>query len=112
MAEFKYRHLYGTKKWAQLRKYVWQRDSYTCQWGQCRKLLIGKAPAHDSPVAHHIKAHRGDPLLFWDASNIMAVCKQCHDGSIQKYEKTGHLKGYTQQGKPIDPDHPWNREAS
>ena len=27
----------------------------------------------------HIKAHRGDPVLFWDESNWQPLCKRCHD---------------------------------
>ncbi|CQR75082.1 hypothetical protein SpAn4DRAFT_4446 [Sporomusa ovata] len=27
----------------------------------------------------HIKAHRGDQVLFWDQSNWQPLCKKCHD---------------------------------
>lgn len=111
MAAFKYKHLYGTTKWGQLRRYIWQRDQYVCKWHGCGKLLIGKAPSPNSPIAHHIKPHRGNATLFWDAANIMTVCKECHDGAVQRYERTGRIGGYDKAGKPIDPQHPWNREA-
>lgn len=26
----------------------------------------------------HIKAHKGDPQLFWDENNWQALCKPCH----------------------------------
>ena len=26
----------------------------------------------------HIEPHRGDALVFWDASNLQALCKPCH----------------------------------
>jgi 5-methylcytosine-specific restriction protein A len=26
----------------------------------------------------HILPHQGDPALFWDRANLMALCKQCH----------------------------------
>lgn len=30
-------------------------------------------------VVDHITPHRGDQKLFWDRSNLQALCKQCHD---------------------------------
>lgn len=30
-------------------------------------------------VVDHIKPHKGDMFLFWDANNHQALCKACHD---------------------------------
>ena len=30
-------------------------------------------------VAHHIKDHRGDRLLFFNLDNVQGVCRACHD---------------------------------
>ena len=35
-------------------------------------------------VVDHVRAHCGDPLLFWDPSNHRALCKACHDKRIDE----------------------------
>ena len=36
----------------------------------------------------HIQSHEGDEVLFWDESNLQALCAGCH-GSKSSYEKAG-----------------------
>lgn len=63
-------------------------------WPVCAKtgvMLIGKAPAPNSPVADHITPHRGDLGLFWDEQNLQAVSKEYHDRVKQRFEKRGAL---------------------
>ncbi|MFC3207382.1 HNH endonuclease [Aquamicrobium soli] len=85
-----WREWYKTSRWQALRRQVLQRDLYTCQ--RTGVLLIGKHPAPNSPVVDHIKPHRGDPDLFWDEANLMAVSKAYHDSEKQKAEQ-GEIKG-------------------
>ena len=40
----------------------------------------------------HIKAHRGDPVLFWDESNWQALCHRCHS---EKTRREDHDPTYT-----------------
>lgn len=80
----KWRGWYKTKRWYDLRDRVFVRDGYVCQ--KTGELLIGKSPAPNSPVAHHKIAHRGDPKLFWDESNVETVSKAWHDGPGQAEE--------------------------
>jgi 5-methylcytosine-specific restriction protein A len=35
-------------------------------------------------VVDHIKDHRGDQRLFWDANNHQALCKSCHDAKTAR----------------------------
>jgi 5-methylcytosine-specific restriction protein A len=37
-----------------------------------------------STVVDHIKAHKGDPKLFWDPTNHRAVCKPHHDERVDE----------------------------
>lgn len=104
--------LYKHPAWQPLRKRIFLRDNYTCQWHGCGKLLIGKGKAPDAPVAHHRRDHKGDLDLFLDPENIMAVCNECHDGPIQWHTNRGYVPGHDKDGRPIDPNHPWNRSAS
>jgi len=85
-----WREWYKTTRWQKLRRHVLQRDLYTCQ--RTGVLLIGKHPAPNSPVVDHIKPHRGDPDLFWDEANLMAVSKAYHDGQKQAEEQS-QIKG-------------------
>lgn len=79
------RRWYKSKRWQDLRDQVLVRDLYTCQ--HTGVLLVGKAPAGDSPVAHHKVPHKGDESLFWDIDNLEAVSKEWHDADAQRAEK-------------------------
>lgn len=86
-AEQPWRKWYYTRRWKELRKEVWLRDEFRCQ--QTGILLVGKYPAGNSPVADHIKPHRGDPELFWDMANVQTVSKEYHDREKQRGERDG-----------------------
>lgn len=102
-----WRRWYKTARWQALARACYLRDNYTCR--RTGELLIGKAPAPNSPVANHIEPHHGDPVLFWDPDNIETVSKRVHDGQVQRQEKSGVIIGSDADGRPVDPQHPWNR---
>lgn len=60
-------------------------------------------------VVDHRIPHRGDEGLFFDGGNLQSLCKVCHDGTKQRFEKSGSLRGGDQNGAPLDPEHHWNR---
>lgn len=60
-------------------------------------------------VIDHIKPWRGDLSLFWNRANWQSLCKTCHDGAKQRFEKSGHLIGSNAAGMPLDPNHLWNK---
>lgn len=80
-----YRKWYKLRKWELLREQVLIRDLYTCQ--QTGVLLVGKHPAPNSPTVDHVRAHGGDPDLFWDINNLQAVSKEWHDSQKQARER-------------------------
>jgi hypothetical protein len=47
--------------------------------------------------------------LFLDPSNIISICKQCHDMAAQRASHRGYISGHDEDGRPLDPNHPWNR---
>ena len=59
------------------------------RWDRLRLAQLNKAPlcekcqktSHVIPatVVDHIKPHRGDTALFFDAGNLQSLCKPCHD---------------------------------
>ena len=95
-------HLYKTKRWYRLRWHQLQAEP-TCRL--CRAL--GAVEAADT--VDHIKAHKGDENLFFNAGNLQSLCKRCHDSAKQRQERTGILPGHDVSGIPIDPNHHWNR---
>lgn len=86
---------YKSARWQALRQQVLIRDLYTCQ--RTGVMLVGKAPAPNSPVVHHKIPHRGDERLFWDINNLQVVSKAWHDSDAQREERgsahnhQGHL---------------------
>jgi 5-methylcytosine-specific restriction endonuclease McrA len=96
-------HLYKTKDWYRLRWVQLQKEPL------CRRCSSqGRTVA--AGVVDHIKAHRGDVTLFFDAANLQSLCKRCHDSAKQREEKSGVVVGCDVNGLPIDPNHHWNRQ--
>ena len=63
-------------------------------------------------VVDHIVPHRGDEELFWDeANNWQGLCATDHSAAKQAQEKSGRLRGCDADGRPLDPNHPWNAKG-
>lgn len=60
------RAIYHTPEWRRARD-AYLRANYAC-------VACGKA----ANTVDHIKPHRGDPELFWDARNWQPMCFLCH----------------------------------
>jgi 5-methylcytosine-specific restriction enzyme A len=60
-------------------------------------------------VVDHKLPHRGDSKLFFDASNLQSLAKQCHDSWKQALERSGTdvIQGCDERGLPLDPKHHW-----
>lgn len=97
-----YRRLYKTKAWQEARKAQLSKQPL-CELCQDRGKTV---PAS---VVNHKEPHKGDWSLFIDQTNHQSVCKPCHDGAIQSYEKTGSMRGCDESGLPLDPCHWWNK---
>jgi len=93
--------LYGSRLWKALRK---MQLSLQPLCVMCESMGVVQA----SEVIDHIKPHRGDRTLFYNAKNLQSLCKQCHDSHKQRLEKTGKVVGGDIHGNPIDPNHHWN----
>ncbi|WP_236247406.1 HNH endonuclease [Pseudomonas tohonis] len=87
------------------------------------KFCLAEEKHTPATVVDHVIAHRlgqaklsGDPdqiarawKLFWDRTNWQPLCKPCHDSVKQRMEKSGRVLGCTDDGRPLDPRHHWNR---
>lgn len=78
-----WRKWYDTARWKRLRWSILTRDLFMCQ-------MCKRAEADTSQlVGDHKVPHRGDPTLFWDATNLQCLCKPCHDSRKQAIERRG-----------------------
>ena len=48
-------------------------------------------------VVDHIKPHKGDMELFWDATNWQSLCKTCHDQKTVREDGGLGRKAKTQE---------------
>ncbi len=78
--------------------------------------MSGEAAHVDHIVPHRLaeaktpEAVAAARRLFWDKSNWQALCVDHHVSTKQKEERSGGgMIGCTPDGRPIDPNHPWNR---
>lgn len=101
MSKKSWHHLYNTAQWKQLRVAQLRAHPLCCY---CRAQ--GKDEA--ATVADHKKPHKGDRVLFFDATNLQSLCKTCHDAAKQTLERTGVLPGCGLDGLPLDPMHHWS----
>lgn len=81
-----WKKLYQCKRWRDLRAAILRREPI---------CVICKHNA--SSVADHIKDHRGNTVLFYDAKNLQGICKPCHD------DKTGSTHGGGKRKPPVQP---------
>ena len=69
---------------------------YGSKWQKRRKVFLALNPLCNDPdqrhegvtvaatVVDHIKPHKGDEALFWDPTNLQALCRRCHDAKTAK----------------------------
>lgn len=76
---------YGPE-WAATRKFVLQRDNYTCTNRECR--VVYRPPKHGRLDAHHIKPReKGGPDT---PDNLRTLCKPCHAKEHSHLERMGY----------------------
>jgi 5-methylcytosine-specific restriction protein A len=57
-------------------------------------------------VVDHKVPHKGDQGLFWDENNFQSLCKQHHDSSKQRDDRSGVIGGCDINGWPMDRANP------
>lgn len=102
----RYKKLYMSRRWKEIRKIVLARDDYRCQNKNCGEFLQSGRNHQRSAVVHHIVPHKGNLGLFYDIENLQAVCWSCHSGEIQSEEAVGYSKEIGDDGWPVDPKFP------
>jgi 5-methylcytosine-specific restriction enzyme A len=96
---------YKSGIWKQLRAAALKRDHYTCVVPGCGRRAV---------VVDHVKRRRdgGADAL----SNLRSLCDM-HDRQLKERpggkrgnRGTPYIKGCDARGRPLDPNHPWNRK--
>jgi len=83
-----YRHLYTNSRWRR------KRAEFLNHNRLCR-ICEGRGELTLARVVDHIRPHRGDRRLFWDASNWQPLCKPCHDNVKRREEGREQSSGIT-----------------
>lgn len=79
-----WQHLYKTARWLKLRLIHLSAEPL------CR-MCRDEGRITPAKVVDHIKAHKGDPVLFYGGP-FQSLCKPCHDRHKQAEERTGKAK--------------------
>jgi 5-methylcytosine-specific restriction endonuclease McrA len=108
-----------TKHQADDRRGSARQRGYDSKWERARLHFLAEHPlcrmceqhgkVVPASVVDHVIPHRGDAKLFWSRSNWQPLCETHHNSTKQKQERTGGVIGSDLDGRPLDPNHPWNR---
>lgn len=79
--------LYASSKWHEIIRFVYQRDGSKCR--RCGESKKGKRGLH----THHIKSWDSNKALRFDPSNIVTLCRKCHEWIHSKKNTTGDFLG-------------------
>ncbi len=95
---------YNSKAWKTRRKQKLTADPH-CE--HCKPRKITRA----TEVDHKKAINAGGDPLAWD--NLQSLCHECHSRKTLYIERLGRdripVRGCTEDGKPLDPEHWWNR---
>lgn len=100
-------------KWDKARKEFLQVNKWCCRCSLHGNWTLATTVDHIVP---HLLAEAKTPAeiakarkLFWDKNNWQPLCKPHHDSTKQREERgDGGMRGCTVDGRPLDPNHPWN----
>ena len=91
------------------------------RWRRASKLFLQAHPlcrmceaagrVRLAQVVEHVVPHKGDEEKFWDEANWQGLCATDHSAAKQAQEKSGRIRGCDVNGRPLDPNHPWNQEG-
>ena len=93
---------HGSRAWKRARRIARIAAGHCCQ--RCGRVPLGKGDLH----VHHCKPLKRAPELSLEPLNFMVVCSPCHNEIEPRSGRPPRL-GCDVDGKPVSPDHPWNR---
>jgi 5-methylcytosine-specific restriction protein A len=96
---------YSTQRWQRLRRQKLQAHPLCEACLQIGNIEPAVAVDHRTPIKRG-----GDPFPHLD--QLASLCEPCHNGKTRA-EQLGENyfhKGCDVFGRPLDPNHPWNKE--
>lgn len=96
-----YRRLYNTSRWQK------KRADHIAANPLC-VMCLAEGKARSGNIADHRIPHKGNEILFFEGE-LDTLCEHHHNSVKQSFERTGKLKGFDDDGLPLDPNHAWNK---
>ena len=94
---------YANRRWRRLRAAFLAEHPLCKLCGDRGRVTVATVVDHVTPIGAG-----GDA---WDWDNLQSLCETDHNAAKQSRDATGHMRGCDADGFPLDPNHPWNREA-
>jgi 5-methylcytosine-specific restriction protein A len=95
---------HGSVAWKKARRIARIEAKHTC--AKCNAYLPGKGELH----VHHRKPIERAPALALEPLNFMVLCSECHN-VVEPRTGSRQRSACDEQGRPLDPEHPWNLKA-
>jgi 5-methylcytosine-specific restriction enzyme A len=78
------RKLYQTKAWRSARRMVLARDPFCVIHPVELEPALSRIVHHVIAARKYVDQHGGDETFFFDESNLLGVCKSCHDATTAR----------------------------
>lgn len=91
-----WRGLYDRAEWKRLREAQLEAHPLCC-------MCLESEIVTPATVADHVRPHRGDESLFFDAGNLQSLCKRHHDRDKALIERGRAPVRFGPDGWPLDP---------
>jgi 5-methylcytosine-specific restriction endonuclease McrA len=87
---------YSTKEWFKVRGKVLRRDNFTCKFCGFHSMAKGMM------VVDHVVPRMHRPDLAYAMTNLVTLCKHCHDSTKRIIEVNAHKPQISDDGFPPD----------
>ena len=98
-----YRRLYRTARWRRTR------EAQLAAHPLC-EMCLEQRTITPATVCNHVNKDSKATEEGFFAGPVNSLCAPHHDSTQQRQERRGYTIGCAEDGKPLDPNHHWNRE--
>lgn len=90
----RYRRWYKTARWQRMR------EAQLSAHPLC-VYCLEREEVTAADTVDHIKPHRGDDALMWDAENLQSLCASCHSSRGQREDLGQRVIAFGPDGWPL-----------
>jgi 5-methylcytosine-specific restriction protein A len=104
---------YTTRRWERVRQQKMMQNPLCEACLQVGEIVPAEVVDHRNPISEHGRKERLAAEAFPPLDQLASLCASHHNAKTraeQLGEKDYMRKGCDVFGRPLDPDHPWNRE--